>query len=181
MGFPCRVRYASFAEQIIEQNWFIFVSWTLYYLIWVNMAMLEKVDEIKQRCSTSWQVAGELRHPLCFHQHHFLLWKIQALGVLQAENKCAFQEEGVMPSQGNFQMAKSKGSQDMILYLSFTRERRGQSSAPVTLSCTLGTNKNSSVTCGFDLRSESNRSVSAASAAHSLWAGKRMGRKRRGT
>lgn len=87
-----------------------------------------------------------------------------------------------MPSHGNFQMAKSQGSQDMILYLSFTRERRGQSSAPVTLSCTSGTNKNSSVTCGFDRRSESNkRSVSAAAAGHSLWAGRRMGGKRRGT
>lgn len=53
-------------------------------------AMLEKVDEIKQKWSTSQQVAGKLGGPLCFHQHYFLLWKIQALGVWQDGNKCAF-------------------------------------------------------------------------------------------
>lgn len=52
--------------------------------------MQEKGDEMKRSCSTSQQVASELCGPLCFHQHHFLLWKIQALVVLQAENKCAF-------------------------------------------------------------------------------------------
>lgn len=53
-------------------------------------AMLEKVDGIKERCSTSQLVAGELGGPLCFHQHYFLLWKIQALGVWQDGNKRAF-------------------------------------------------------------------------------------------
>lgn len=52
-------------------------------------AMPEKADEIEQIYSASQQAAGELGGTLCSHQHCFLLGKIRALSILEAQNKCA--------------------------------------------------------------------------------------------
>lgn len=121
-------------------------------------AMPETVDEVEQRYSTSQQAAGDSGGTLCSHQHLFLLGKIRA----QAENKCAFSggkcdsyswylTDGKIPRQAG---------RNRLPFL-YQRARRAESQrlAPVSVSCTLGTDRNSSVTHGFVLRSENNRSV----------------------
>lgn len=106
-------------------------------------AMSETVEEVEQRYSTSQQAAGAPGGTLFSHQHCFLLGKIRA----RAENKRAFL--GRRCDSYSCELPGGKiPRQDCLLFL-YKRAGRAESQrpAPVSVSWTLRTNRNSSVTC----------------------------------